>query len=211
MNIKLGEIIIPTELWDNMLIQELKNQPIILIKDEFKIDKSIPTLIIGWKNVKNKYGDRVSILNKKIHNKLYWTFEPNENLQDFNEDIEKYINMLYSDFIEDVDYNLIDPIFDNLDITIFKEQYGLFDNGYITEDFIFLYKKSENRIYGLDIKYLKYLKFNVQLLINIIYDICPNILVETYDENSIIQKYKIYFNKEINKKFIPFLQNHIEN
>ena len=51
------------------------------------VDNSLPTLIVGWKKTKELFGDKVSILHKKIEDNLYWTFNEGERKVDYETDI----------------------------------------------------------------------------------------------------------------------------
>jgi hypothetical protein len=57
----------------------------------------IPTLIIGWDNVKKHYPEQ-SILNSKITDKLYWTYSLNENESKSKSDIESFLNFSIKKF-----------------------------------------------------------------------------------------------------------------
>jgi hypothetical protein len=47
------------------------------------IDRDLPTLIIGWENVKKIYGERVSILHKRIDTFTFWTFSSKERKSEY--------------------------------------------------------------------------------------------------------------------------------
>jgi len=57
----------------------------------------IPTLIIGWDNVKKHYPEQ-SILNSKITDKLYWTYSLSENESKSKSDIESFLNFSIKKF-----------------------------------------------------------------------------------------------------------------
>lgn len=206
----LGEIIIDQKLKENILIKKIKDKILLKIKTENNLNPQIPTQIIGWNKVKEICGEEVSILNKTIKKNLYWTFEPNEKLQDFNEDIIKFLNYLYGDFIEKISYEFIDPVINkikNFDDFLNKFNLNKIDSTYFTDDFIYLFIKENNKVYGLDIKYNKVLKIDNISLINNIKKNSIIISLETYElETSIYQKYKKIFDKEIDKKYIPVFE-----
>ena len=52
------------------------------------IDRDIPTLIIGWENVKKIYGEKVSILHKQIDTFTFWTFSPKERKSEYETDLD---------------------------------------------------------------------------------------------------------------------------
>jgi len=206
----LGEIIIPKTLINNERIVSAKNKGIVTIKEERIINSLLPTLIVGWANVKGMFNDKeISILNKTIRKNLYWTFAPGEDTQDFNEDIETFINHLYNDFISEVKYHFIDPIVENFStsielISMYENEY-CFEKTYITENFIYIYDKPKNIILGIDLKYLKFLNFNIDQLLLEIKKISCQLLMEDYTDTGIYQKYKQFLNNDFDKKFIPLL------
>ena len=53
------------------------------------IDVSIPTLIIGWKDVKDFFPEQ-NILENKICDNIFWTFSKREKRHKYEEDLEKF-------------------------------------------------------------------------------------------------------------------------
>jgi hypothetical protein len=208
----LGEIIIPEDLKDNNTIQSIKDKPLLKIKTDKEIDSNIPTLIIGWKNVENMCNEtEKSILNKKIKENLFWTFSYDENTQDFNEDIESFIDKLYDDLIKDIKYIFIDPVIDKLydetDLINYINISINLDNIYITEDFIYIYDEQKKIISGIDINYCKFFKFDIEKIIAYINLESRQTLIEDYTNTGVYQTYKNYLNKEIDKKYIVLIAN----
>ena len=70
-----------------------------VVKSIDDIDKTVPTLIIGWKKV-NEYFPNVKILEWKINKLTYWTFGRREKGERYESDLEKFhqlcINYLYN-------------------------------------------------------------------------------------------------------------------
>ena len=56
------------------------------------IDSTKPTLIIGWEEVKSIYGKDISILEKQINEKVFWTFDKTERRNDYEKDIFTFIS-----------------------------------------------------------------------------------------------------------------------
>jgi hypothetical protein len=63
------------------------------IKKEFNEEDyyDVPTLIVGWNSIKNKYPDQ-NIFNFKILNNLEWAYSKNENEKDFIRLVEDFFN-----------------------------------------------------------------------------------------------------------------------
>lgn len=53
----------------------------------------LPTLLIGFKNVTQIFGN-VSLLNRKLSNNLFWTFTKRERRTDNEKDIQKFISFV---------------------------------------------------------------------------------------------------------------------
>jgi hypothetical protein len=84
------------------------------IPSNFGIHETIPTsdtpnLIIGWELTKTLCPE-ASILRKKIKDNLYWTFSPTEKRSVFENDLKKYIDKSYKDYIKNIKFYNIDPI-----------------------------------------------------------------------------------------------------
>jgi len=209
----LGEIIISKELLNNEKTLSLLNKPTLNIKTEMDINPEIPTLIIGWCVVSKMFNeDEVSILNKKIKDNLYWTFSPKEDKQEFNENIDEFIDKSYNDFIKDISYHGLDPIIDEFkNPDEFIDKFlpgGKFDNVYLTDDFIYIYSESNKVIYGIDLKYYNFLRFKTDKLIEVITENTHHVLIEDYTiEEGVYQKYKNYLNNDVDKKFIPLIES----
>ena len=75
-----------------------------------EIDKSLPTLIIGYKNAK-KYIKDFNILKKSYHKQnLWWTFSKTERGVDFQDDIYKFSMEAIDNIIDKVEYQYVDYI-----------------------------------------------------------------------------------------------------
>lgn len=210
----LGEIIITTDLIENNLIKNIKEKPILNIKTDKIINSEIPTMLVGWKETKTYNLENLTILNKTINDNLFWTYNPTESLQDFNEDISYYIDQLYNDYIRGINYVFIDPIIDNIKTFSDLLKYSTnskFDSTYYTDDFIYTYNKGNKTIYGVDIKYYNSLKFDINKLIEKFNLYSEKNNKEEYSlDESVYQKYKNYFNHDFDKKYIPYLINGFE-
>ena len=73
-----------------MLVQHLSNYPVNILK-EYPISDSfdIPTIIVGWNVIKEKYPNQ-NIFDKKIKSNLYWTYSNSEDKKLFLQEIEEF-------------------------------------------------------------------------------------------------------------------------
>ena len=206
----LGEIVVSEETISSVKIKILGNKILRIVEDGI-INHNIPTLIIGWDFVKKLLPDvNKSILNKKINDNLFWTFSSEEDLQDFNEDIDEFIDKLYLDYVRDVNYVFIDPIFDEVKNS--KELIKLienrkFDTTYFIENFIYSYNKSSREILGFDLNYLKFLNINEIAVSDFIESISEETIIEDNSPEGFYQKYQNFFNRTIDKKYIPLFHS----
>jgi hypothetical protein len=68
-----------------------------------EIDNDLPTLIIGWEIVKNQI-EGISIIHKKISQRLYWTFTTKERKVDYEVDLEKFKELCFNQFGDNIPY-----------------------------------------------------------------------------------------------------------
>ena len=96
--IKICKIIPYTAEDEDYISVNYKNFALEVYRPEIlKESFIIPTLIIGWENVKKHYPEQ-SILNSKITDKLYWTYSLNENESKSKSDIESFLNFSIKKF-----------------------------------------------------------------------------------------------------------------
>lgn len=206
--LKLGNVVISKEELLTEKGKEVKENKLLNIYnslEELK-NKNLPTLVIGWNYVKKNI-EGVSILNKKIEDNLYWTFSSTEKIQDFNENIDEFIDKLGNDIVRGVKFILIDPIVDNLKtiddlISIVPPEVYTYQN----EDMIYCYSQKNDTIYGLDINILEFLEFEISDIINSLKNKSISYFVEDYKENRGIFFYKKFLNIKNITKFVPYLQ-----
>lgn len=97
---------------------------------EIPIENQIPTIIIGWELTKTLFPD-TSILSKKIKENIYWTFSPTEKRSVFEDDLKKFIEKSYKDFVKDIKFYDIDPIlFKVNNISEYLEKIKIVANGF---------------------------------------------------------------------------------
>lgn len=208
MNLILGRVVIDKTFTSNKYVGD-KNINLVEMVDEYVNNSEKPTLIVGWRNVQKIFGNKVSILNKVIEPNIFWTFSPTEKIQHFNEDMVKFIKILYDDFITKFQYISIDPIIykiKTVDDILNLLEGGDFDSTYINDDFIYIFSKKNGVIIGLDLIYYESIGIKIEKMVEIIKTKSGILLIEDYLETGIYQKYKTLFNHELDKKYIPVLE-----
>ena len=123
------------------------------------IDGSLPTLIVGWDKTKEIYGDKVSILHKKIDEKTNWTFSTKERKVDYDKDIKSFMSNCYSNIGKDINYVYIDIIHDSKKKIkkIIKKIYSLKNPKVYNHLNRMIYIYGENIVFGVDIEVLNYI------------------------------------------------------
>jgi hypothetical protein len=191
---KIGNILYKKELVNHEKVDyinyyDFADNSSIKIED---IDNSLPTLIVGWKFLKEYYPDLdVNILTHRIKkDKLYWEFSFDENKSSHIDGVQNFIeNLPYFYYTPKFKYKNLDPVFYQI-----NNNQELFDiipkkiNGFYKFKDRMLYILSNNEIYGLDLEMYNFFKFNIQGILDRLISICNGSI--TYDsEGKIYQKY----------------------
>ena len=166
---KLGNIVYDSELVNHDTLDYINYYDNIFNEN---IDYNLPTLFVGWINLKNSFVDKkFDILNKEIiKNKQYWEFSFNENKASHVNGVIDFVEALPKYFFEGgFEYENIDPIFSNIReldklLTIIPETIDSYYN-YCNESIFLL---SENKIFGLDLRMFNFFNINYDEIINAI-------------------------------------------
>lgn len=173
-----------------------------ICEDITQINDNFITLIIGWGLVKEIYGEeKVSILNKKIDEKTYWTFDSKERKVDLEIDLENFPNKCLEYINHNLNYVFIDVLHDKPSKIkkIIKKIYSLETViSFFNEKMIYIF--DENLIFGLDLNILEF----VGLDIIKIKDKIITISEITLRENEIFNKC-IRCVENNNEKTIPYI------
>lgn len=77
------------------------------VNDITLADSTRPILVVGWKNAK-KYSGYKSILDRSLGDGVYWTFSRSESRSDFEQDLEKFYDIIYNNILNKINYIYID-------------------------------------------------------------------------------------------------------
>ena len=168
------------------------------------IDDSLPTLIVGWEKTKEIYGDKVSILHKKIDDKTQWTFSTKERKVDYDKDIESFMSNCYSNIGKDINYVYIDVIHDSKKKIkkIIRKIYSLKNPKVYNHLNRMIYIYGENIVFGVDIEVLNYIGIDYKKVLDNLSRI-PNCL---FIDEKIFNIYKSIINKINGKvRLIPYI------
>lgn len=168
------------------------------------VDNSLPTLIVGWNKTKEIFGDKISILNKKISDNLYWTFLPTERRVDYDDDIIIFKKICYDNFGSELSYVYIDPIHDKPQKIkkILKKIYSLKESiSYFTNKNM-LYILGENIIFGVNLEITEFIGIKTNSIITRVVNLRNSVLID----NEIFNKCKEFIKKLDNEyKLVPYV------
>lgn len=127
----------------------------------------IPNLIIGWELTKTLYPE-ASILRKKIKDNIYWTFSTAEKRTVFENDLKKYIDKSYKDYIKKIKFYNIDPIIykiNTVDELLSKLSIVAGGVTYLYVDKI-VYVYHDFIIYSIDLELLDFIGFDRKIILS---------------------------------------------
>lgn len=174
-----------------------------------KLDKTLPTLYVGWSfmkasNPNNPVIQNADILKKKIvTNELYWEFSFDESKASHVKGVDTFVGLapqFY--FTPKYTYTNLDPVFFQL-----KDLQDLMDvvpknikASYNFKNEI-VYILSENKIWGINLKMYEFFKFSVE---EIVTELSMRTELSHYDyEGTDYQTYyKIFPNFELLKRYL---------
>lgn len=127
----------------------------------------IPNLIVGWELTKTLYPE-TSILRKKIKDNLYWTFSTTEKRTVFENDLKKYIDKSYKDYIKKIKFYNIDPIIYKINtIEELLEKIKIVAGGFTylyVNKVVYIYHNFV--IYSIDLELLDFIGFDRKIILS---------------------------------------------
>jgi hypothetical protein len=168
-----------------------------VVDDISLADPTKPILIIGLKEAK-KYSSNFSILNKKLDDNIFWTFEKHEKRLDFERDLSYFYKYIIIYILNNIKYYYINIL--NLKYNNIKKLYNILfsiNKKYIYISNEMIYILHDNSILGISLKILRYAGINTSKFLNKIKKNESNIICE--DDSFLVNRLK----KDIgNKKYI---------
>jgi hypothetical protein len=173
-----------------------------IVKSSSDLIDGLPTLIVGYDYVNKHYHD-FDITNIKLEPNLYWTFKKTEKRDKFEEDLRWFIRKVYEDLTDKLIYLFVDPIQHKPKTLrkIVKKILSLNDViTYQHNEMFYVY--SDNLIFGIDLKLLKYLGFNTDKIKEKIKSISNVFLI---DDEILIEYKKCIETLNNRVRYIPYL------
>lgn len=177
-----------------------------------EIDNTLPTLYVGWRMMKSVNSDNEIILNSDILSKriisdeLYWEFSFDEHKAHHVSGVDDFIKNVPEYYLKPkYKYINLDPVFfqivdvDELMCILSKNIHATYN--YKNE---MLYLLTDNNIVGIDLKMYNFFKFNIDDIMNRVYDRCQNKSNIFNDIDGSIHKdfYKKFPNFTLLKRYI---------
>lgn len=172
-----------------------------VVKDINNADLTVPTLIIGWANVKEIYPD-VNILEKQITSTVSWTYSNREKRQDYEPDLANFIRKSFERLSTDIPYTFYNVLTNTL--TRNKDLLKYINSDtiktiYVEEKNLYIY--NGNMVLGVSLSDLEFCGIKKEKIINKLKRNKFNKLVF----NDTFLGWKIKRAIGDNKKIIPFL------
>jgi len=192
-----------------MKIGNIVSSAPISVSEDFNVVESIdriinglPTLIVGWDYVKEKFPD-YNILNRTLGPNIFWTFKRTEKRDWFEEDLFNFTEYSYKLFIRNITYIFCDPIIFSKKklLKIIRKIY--FSSSIISyEHDSMIYLFLDNFIFGIDLNQLMFLDINVEKIKTKVKRVSKLFL--TKDDIFIKYKKRVeYLDNQC--KFVPYL------
>ena len=147
-----------------------------VVDDISLADPTKPILIVGL-DLAKKYIENFSILDKKVNDKLFWTFKKTERRVDFENDLNYFYNYIIYNISNNINYYYINIL--NLKYNKIKKLYNILFSKerkyiYISNNMIyFLYK---DNVLGISITILEYININMKKFFKRLYSNEENVI-----------------------------------
>lgn len=166
------------------------------------IIEGLPTLIVGYDYVNEKYPD-FDITDICLGGNLYWTFRKTEKRDKYEQDLKWFITKVYADLTNELSYIFVDPIQyrGKTLVKIIKKIYSLKNIiSYVNNEMIYIY--GDKLIFGVDLRLLTYMGIDTEKIQRKIKAVSTVFL----DNSDIFIEYKNTVSSLDNKaRYLPFL------
>lgn len=191
----IGNIVSEIPIKDNWLFN--------ITNDINKIDKNIPTLIIGWDFSKRIFKNKkLSILNKKIDDSIFWTFSKKEKRVDYEKDFDFFVKNSFFLTKKRIKYHYFNVLTSNLKKT--KKILKILNSDKVCYIYIlknsFIYIYVNDMIIGVDFNSIDFLKIDRKRIYKHLYKNGNKVI---FNDDFIPMEIKE--NISDNQKIIPYL------
>ena len=197
---KVGEVIFLDKNINDLVI----NKDLLNIKYDNNINPTIPTILVGYEEVKKLYNN-ISIFEKQIDYNLFWTYSYTEHSISYRNDIDNFTLNLYDLSIQNIKYKFIDIIIEDLltynkifnRVSLNKESVI-----YRYDNLLYIYNRNEEEVFGLDLDYMSYLNINTDVLLDYIINNSKSFYEESFKDDGYIKNISNHLNKDVNSKYV---------
>ena len=175
-----------------------------------KLDKTLPTLYVGWSFMKGSNPNNEIILNadilkkKIVTNELYWECSFAENKSAHVKGVENFLNAVPQFyFAPKYTYINLDPVFfqiayiEDLIAVLPKERDAVYN--FKNE---MLYVLKDNKIWGINLKMYEFFKFNIEEILEIFQNGKTAQYINDMDGQMYMNQYKILPNFTLLKRYL---------
>lgn len=133
-----------------------------VVKDYNDIDKTVPTLIVGWKEVKKLFPSQ-DILISYIDDNTTWTFSKREKRFQYEKDIKLFIDNIIKNLNNNINYKFFNYILyskkkqETFIEYVKKGNCSLYHNS----RFLYIYNHIDKVTLGISLNDLKFININV--------------------------------------------------
>lgn len=127
------------------------------------VDSSIPTLIIGWSEVKKIFPEQ-NILVNKITDTIYWTFSKREKRYKYEVDLKNFIEKIINNINDSINYKFFNYILSSKEKQkSFIEYVNIGGNSiYLNSKFLYVYNPKDKNTIGISLRDLYYVGIDVK-------------------------------------------------
>lgn len=170
-------------------------------KDITTVDLQIPTLIIGWANVKELYPN-ADILNKRISENVFWTYSNREKRQEYEPDLAKFIKNAFDRLETSVKYTFFNVLTSSLSRNKSLLKYinsNIPKVIYVSDKHTYIYDGKQ--VIGISLSDLEFYGINREKVLNVMKRNKKNHMI--YNDSFLNYKMKRIVGD--NNKIVPFL------
>lgn len=181
---------------------KFENLPFFINVTDKCEDFSIPTLVIGKKRAVEIFGkDKIHVLDKHIDGCVYWTFAKNERRVDFENDVEKFKELVFCKLKNGVSYYFLNIFTEKMS---FIKKFIKFIYGkdlkvvYVTDKHVYIY--GGKSVIGLSLADFDYCGIDSDKVLSKIASNHSNVIIKEEDI-----KGGEFFMPGISNIFIPYI------
>lgn len=131
----------------------------------------VPTLIIGWQNVKKLYPN-ADILNWKISDNIYWTFGKRENRSRYDQDLIKFKDICFKHLVETEEYVFVDMVTANrtekLNVLSFIKDTEKSKCAVHFQEMLYITERFSHKTYGISLRDIDFIGKKSKDILNIV-------------------------------------------